>query len=88
MANCCCRKRALAAWTDSTVFVKRDVAKVHRDLAEWAEEAGRHFAGHSARVTGVMRMAFAGHAEWMIQVFGRWWSATVCNDVWEAVLDR
>ena len=42
--------------------------------------------GHSARVAGAMRMAYAGHPLWTIQVFGRWGSTAILGYVRDAIL--
>ena len=72
---------------DGSAMSKAHMVIFYQDLARAA--AGRSDAritGHSPRVTGAMRMALAGHSEWIIQVFGRWGSATVLQYVRLAIL--
>ena len=76
----------LAARSDGSRSQKAEVVKFYTDLAVWDGQPRGHFTGHSARVTGAMRMALAGHSEWMIQVFGRWGSSAVLRYVREAIL--
>ena len=68
-------------------MTKANVVRFYKDLADLVEYKGR-ITGHSARVTGAMRMAYAQLSEWTIQMFGRWGSATVLRYVREALLGK
>ena len=81
------RNRPLAVRSDGSRLQKAEVVKFYTDLAVWAGQSRRHFTGHSARVTEAMRMALAGHSEWMTQVFGRWGSSAVLRYMRETILD-
>ena len=72
---------------DGHVMTKDQVIRFYRDLALAVGFEGR-IGGHSARVAGAMRMAFAHHTEWTIQVFGRWGSDAVLRYVREALLGK
>ena len=65
---------------------KEQVTQYYKDLAALVGEPNEDISGHSARVTGAMRMAIAGHSEWVIQVFGRWSGETVLKYVRSALL--
>ena len=71
---------------DGRHMAKDDVIAFYRDLTGMVGGDIAKIQGHSARVTGAMRMALAGHSEWVIQLFGRWASATVLRYVREALL--
>ena len=72
---------------DGKVLTKRNVESFYENLAEMVGYQGR-ITGHSARVTGAMRMAYAGHSEWAIQLFGRWGANTVLRYIREALLGK
>ena len=67
-------------------LLKKEVVEFYRDLVRIAGLEGLHITGHSARVTGAMRMARAGHQVWTIQVFGRWGSPAILGYVRDAIL--
>eukprot|EP00972_Heterocapsa_arctica_P068182 10068478-Heterocapsa_arctica.AAC.1 len=67
---------------------KATIVEVYRALAEAAGAEHANLTGHSARVAGAMRMALAGHSEWLIQLFGRWGSSAVLLYIREALLGR
>ena len=72
--------------SDGSAMSKLEVVEFFKDLADLVGMSGLRMTGHSARVTGAMRMAFAGHVIWTIQVFGRWGSAAVLGYVRDAIL--
>ena len=72
---------------DGKYLTKKNVVGFYNALAELVRCTGR-MTGHSARVTGAMRMAYAHLSEWTIQMFGRWGSTTVLRYVREALLGR
>ena len=78
---------ALLPRRDGGTLTKKNVVQFYNDLAKAAGFQGR-VTGHSARVEGAMRMAYARHTEWTIQLFGRWGSNTVLKYVREALLGR
>ena len=69
-------------------LTKKEMAAFFNDLANAAGVSDRRITGHSARATGAMRMALAGHGLPKIKVFGRWGSAAVERYVREAILGR
>ena len=72
---------------DGKPMSKDNVVAFYQDLATMVKFVGR-ITGHSARVAGAMRMAYALHSEWTIQLFGRWGSSTVLRYVREALLGK
>ena len=73
---------------DGSAVTKQEVVHFYCDLVDLAGLADLRITGHSARVTGAMRMAFAGHQIWTIQVFGRWGSPAILGYVREAILGK
>lgn len=71
---------------DGQPLSKDQVVRFYREAVSLAGHSAAEISGHSARVTGAMRMAEAGHPVWVIQVFGRWGSAAVLGYVREAIL--
>ena len=67
---------------------KDDMTKFYQDLARIGGQAHRRITGHSPRVTGAQRMAWAGHAAWTIQLFGRWGSSAVLGYISAALLGK
>ena len=67
---------------------KHEVVTFYRNIVEAVGYEDLHITGHSARVTGAMRMAIAGHRVWTIQVFGRWGSSAILGYVREAILGQ
>ena len=64
---------------------KAEVVQEIRALAKSAGAVG-HFTGHSLRVTGAQRLAFAGVSEAKSAAFGRWASGPFRLYVRDAVL--
>ena len=71
---------------DGHPMSKKDVTRFYRDVSGAVGVDISTITGHSARVTGAMRMALGGYTEWVIQLFGRWSSATVLKYVRSALL--
>ena len=67
---------------------KKEMTAFFCDLEALTQSTGKRITGHSARVTGAMRMAFAGHTLHKIKIFGRWGSDAVERYVREAILGK
>ena len=67
---------------------KKEMTAFFVDLEAAVGKKKRRITGHSARVTGAMRMAFGGHSLYKIKVFGRWGSDAVERYVREAILGK
>ena len=85
-ARACARPWPLIINGTGGPMSKADVVAFYKAVSELAGDTAIGISGHSARVTGAMRMAAAGHPAWTIQVFGRWGSAAVLGYVREAIL--
>ena len=72
--------------TDGRPMRKVDIVEFYKDLSKLVGSETLRITGHSPRVTGAQRMAFAGHSEWVIQMFGRWNSEAVLKYVRAALL--
>ena len=81
-----CADWPLLVKCDGAPLLKHEVVSFYSQVAELVGATGLRITGHSARVAGAMRMARAGHAPWVIQVFGRWGSEAVLLYVREAIL--
>ena len=73
---------------DGGPLLKKEVVQFYKDLMAAAGLDQLRRTGHSARVTGAMRMAYAGHPVWTIQVFGRWGSPAILEYVRDAILGQ
>ena len=71
---------------DGTALIKKEMEQFFVDLEAATGRTRKRITGHSARVTGAMRMAFGGHSLTKIKIFGRWGSAAVERYVREAIL--
>ena len=69
-------------------MTKKEMAAFLVDVTKAAGFVDLYITGHSTRVTGAMRMAYAGHSLHTIKVFGRWGSSAVERYVREAVLGK
>ena len=67
-------------------MTKREVVSFFLDLEAMAGPERVRITGHSGRVTGAMRMAWAKLTLHKIKVFGRWGSAAVERYVRDAIL--